>query len=159
MSRFAVISDGVVVNVIVADAEFAARIGAVPVAESVSIGWSFDGDTFTPPAPEIETTAFPPLTGRQIKRVLRMIGITADMVDTQIVDLAAQQIAAAQDIEDEAERVAAIAEIELERDFALIDWQDAREYHRDYPLLNDIAAAFELPEEQVDTLWLWAAEL
>lgn len=159
MSRFAVISDGVVVNVIEADAQFAARIGAVAVAESVSIGWRFDGDTFAPPEPEIETATFPSLTGRQLLIALRTIGITADMIDAQIIDLAAQQIAAAQDIADPVERQAAIDQIELDRDLALIEWRHASQYERAHPLIIDVAEALELPEWHVDTLWLWAAGL
>lgn len=90
---------------------------------------------------------------------LRLIGITTAMVEAQITDLAAQQIVAAQDIEDEAERQLTIDAIVLERDLALIDWQDAGHYERNHPLLNDVAEAFDQTSQEVDALWLWATEL
>lgn len=106
-----------------------------------------------PPAP------LPPLSGRQIRLALRNIGITPAMVDAQIEAHAAALIADAGEIEDEAERQAAIDQIELDRDLALIDWRDASQYQRSYPLLNDMAEAFDLAPEHVDALWEWAAGL
>ena len=47
----AIIEDGIVTNVILADEEFAVSIGATPCGENVSIGWSFDGGEFTAPPP------------------------------------------------------------------------------------------------------------
>ncbi|WP_082547137.1 N-acetylmuramoyl-L-alanine amidase [Rhizobium sp. Root149] len=44
----------------------------------------------------------------------------------------------------------------LEREAAMIDWQDTQSYQRDYPMINQIGAALGLPEEQIDALWLWS---
>lgn len=47
--KYAVIEDGIVTNVILADEDFAAQQGLVP-AESAAIGWVYDGETFSPPS-------------------------------------------------------------------------------------------------------------
>lgn len=47
-SRWAVIDGGIVKNIILADADFAAAIGAVP-AKGAQIGWTWDGSAFAPP--------------------------------------------------------------------------------------------------------------
>ena len=51
MSRIALIKNNLVENVIEADMEFALGLGfdAAVESESASIGWAFDGVTFTPP--------------------------------------------------------------------------------------------------------------
>lgn len=52
MARFAIIDAGRVTNIIEADADFAASIGAIDAA-GAAIGWFWDGDEFTaPPAPD-----------------------------------------------------------------------------------------------------------
>ena len=48
--KYAIISNGVVVNIAAADPEFAAEQGWVECPEGVDIGWSFDGASATPPA-------------------------------------------------------------------------------------------------------------
>lgn len=48
--NYAIITGGIVTNIIIADAAFAASIGAVP-AQGSGIGWSYAGGVFTPPAP------------------------------------------------------------------------------------------------------------
>ncbi|MDO4581971.1 MAG: hypothetical protein Q4B96_05260 [Bacillota bacterium] len=54
MARYAKIEDGVCVNIIVADAEFAAAYGYIELAEGMGIGDSFDGTTWTKaPQPEL----------------------------------------------------------------------------------------------------------
>lgn len=57
MARFAIIDAGRVTNIIEADEEFAASIGAID-ATGAAIGDLWDGETFTPPPA-------PPLTDRQ----------------------------------------------------------------------------------------------
>lgn len=49
-SRWAVIDGGIVTNIILADADFAGAIGAVP-AKGAQIGWTWDGQDFHPPLP------------------------------------------------------------------------------------------------------------
>jgi hypothetical protein len=69
--------------------------------------------------------------------MLLNIGITPAMVDAEI---------------------AAIAD-ETERTAAQIEWEYASSYERSRPLIDQMAAAFALPPEQVDTLWIAAADL
>ena len=54
-NRYAIVNDGIVVNVVVADEELAAQNGWVE-CPTAGPGWLYDGQTFTappvPPAPE-----------------------------------------------------------------------------------------------------------
>lgn len=50
---YAIIENGVVANLAVADTDFALSQGWVEVPAGVGIGWSYDGEKFTPP-PEPE---------------------------------------------------------------------------------------------------------
>ena len=88
-----------------------------------------------PPEPVIAAPMFPTLTRKQLRNGLLSIGVTSADVEAQI---------------------AAIPD-PLEREAAMIDWQDTQTYQRDYPMINQIGAALGLPEEQIDALWLWSA--
>lgn len=52
-NRYAIIQNGVVTNVVVADAEYAAQNGWIACPDA-GPGWGYDGQAFTapPPAPE-----------------------------------------------------------------------------------------------------------
>jgi len=56
--KYAIIAKGIVTNIAVADPEFAAEHGWIECPEGVDIGWSFDGQTATPPVeiPQPEPT-------------------------------------------------------------------------------------------------------
>jgi hypothetical protein len=56
--KYAIIAKGIVTNIAVADPEFAAQQGWIECPEGVDIGWSFDGQTATPPVeiPQPEPT-------------------------------------------------------------------------------------------------------
>ena len=103
----------------------------------------FDGETFVnPPEPEPPVyvpppPVFPKLTRRQLRLGLLNIGITADIVEAQLNAIADP----------------------MDRAAAMIEWQDASSYERDHPVLVQVAAALNLPTEQVDALWMWAAGL
>ena len=81
------------------------------------------------------TAGFPVLTRKQLRNGLLLIGVNSADVEAQI---------------------AAITD-PLEREAALIDWQDTQAYQRTNPLVNQIGAAMGLPEAQIDALWMWAA--
>jgi hypothetical protein len=51
--KYAIIENGVVVNIAIAEAEFAAEQGWVD-ATGADIGYSYDGSTFTAPARDVE---------------------------------------------------------------------------------------------------------
>ena len=55
--EYCIVEDGVIVNMIVAEADFAAEIGALPAYEGAAIGVPY-----TPPAPEPE----PPTTDERL---------------------------------------------------------------------------------------------
>lgn len=77
MPAFAIIEGGLVVNVIEADAEYAASIGAID-ATGGGIGWAWDGEAFTapepPPAP-VPASVSP----RQIRQALTAAGLRASV--------------------------------------------------------------------------------
>lgn len=52
--RYAIIENGKVANIVVADAEYAQKQGWVECPDGVDIGWSFDGDSVIPPPRDIE---------------------------------------------------------------------------------------------------------
>ncbi|WP_137136613.1 hypothetical protein [Rhizobium sp. FKY42] len=89
----------------------------------------------TPPVIDPSTPFFPTLTRKQLRNGLLSIGVTSAEVEAQIGTIADP----------------------LEREAALIDWQDTQNYRRDNPLVNQIGAAMGLPPEQIDALWMWAA--
>ena len=58
--EYCIVEDGVIVNLIVAEADFAAEIGALPSYEGAAIGGAY-----TPPAPEPE----PPTTDERLEKL------------------------------------------------------------------------------------------
>ncbi len=101
--------------------------------------WEAEGNTipaYVPaPAPLL------PISRRQMLLGLLSIGITEAMVEAKI-DLIVDPAT------DPAEHAALVIE---RRAAGLIE--------RDHPLVAELAVQFDLPAEQVDALWLWAADL
>lgn len=58
--EYCIVEDGVIVNMIVAEADFAAEIGALPGYDGAAIGGAY-----TPPAPEPE----PPTTEERLEKL------------------------------------------------------------------------------------------
>ena len=58
--EYCIVKDGVIVNMIVAEADFAAEIGALPGYDGAAIGGAY-----TPPAPEPE----PPTTDERLEKL------------------------------------------------------------------------------------------
>ena len=95
------------------------------------------GGQFGPIAPyEAPPVVYPDLTARQLRLGLLGAGITPAMVDQVIGQLPSPQKEAAQ-----------------------IEWEYANVYNRDHPLVLQIAPAFNLTTDQVNQLWLAAAQL
>ncbi|WP_425086986.1 hypothetical protein [Stappia sp.] len=107
--------------------------------EPIQIGSLRNGDgSWTHPAPASPLpVVYPSLTPRQLRLMLLNIGITEAQVDAEIDAIADP----------------------VERDASRIEWKYASTYERDHPLIDQMATAFSLPPEQVDTLWLAAADL
>lgn len=71
--EYCIVEDGVIVNVIVAETDFAAEIGALPIYEGAAIGGAY-----TPPAPAPEPEPEP----TQLDRIEAQVTYTAMMTDT-----------------------------------------------------------------------------
>lgn len=132
--NYAIITDGIVINIIVADAAFAAGVGAIP-AQDAGIGWSYSGGVFTappPPAPVVPQS----VTRRQARQALLLAGLL-DSVDPAI---------------------AAIPDATA-RKLAEIEWQDSLEFERNRPLLISLATALGLDGAALDQLFITAKTL
>jgi hypothetical protein len=55
VSNYGVIKDGVVINAVLAEADFAAEQGWVLLPEGVGPTWLYDGSTFSEPLPVVPT--------------------------------------------------------------------------------------------------------
>lgn len=132
--NYAIIENGIVTNIIVADATFAASVGAVP-AQDAGIGWSYSGGVFT--APAAPAPAVPhSVTRRQARQALLLAGLL-DSVDPAI---------------------AAIPDT-TQRRLAQIEWQDSLEFERQRPLLISLATALGLDSAALDQLFITAKTL
>lgn len=134
MTTYAIITDGIVTNIIVADPAVAASMGALP-AQGAGIGWTYANGVFTAPpapAPVVPTS----VTRRQARQALLLAGLL-DSVDPAI---------------------AAIPDT-TQRKLAQIEWQDSQDFERHRPLLVSLASALGLTSAQLDQLFITAATL
>lgn len=89
------------------------------------------------PPYEEAATSLPPLSPRQLRLMMLQIGITEQAVVDQIAAIADPQ----------------------ERAAAEIEWAWATRYDREHPLVVSLADALEFAPEQLDALWMYAADL
>lgn len=71
------------------------------------------------------------LTPRQLRLGLLSIGITEAQIDAALADNPA----------------------------GMVEWKYSLTLKRDHPLIDSLGAAFGLPPAQIDSLWVWAADL
>lgn len=135
--RYAIVVDGVVDNIIVADDAFAAEQGGVACPSGVEIGWTYDGDDFAAPivSPEDRRATIRPVTMRQARLALLAAGVLGDV----------------------APALAALPS--PHRDAAEIEWEYASEVRRDAPLIAALGGALGLTEDQIDDLFEAASAL
>lgn len=88
-------------------------------------------------AAEARAAALRPLTPRQLWMAAARIGVSKEQVLSMIDAMEDQEAA-----------------IDLK-----IEINEAREYRRDHSSMDDIAGLMQVPAEQFDDLWIWAAEL
>lgn len=93
--------------------------------------WVAAGNVIEPYAepvltPEEMRAQMPPISKRQLRLTLVRNGISLSDLDAAILAMG---------------------------DEAVIEWQDASEYRRLHPLLNQVAAHLSLTQEQVDVMW------
>lgn len=130
--RYALITNGIVANVIEADAEFATEHDLVLLTDGAGIGWSYSNGTFSPPAPTPEQVPeF--VTRAQAKIALARAGLYEQVV-------------------------AVIAAAPLE---AQIWWAEADTFRRDNQWVAAIGGQLVLPlsKEQTDTLFVNASKV
>lgn len=94
-------------------------------------------EAFEPPAPSTDEmrATMPPISPRQLWLVAARIGITKDQV-IAMVDAMEDQVAAAD---------------------LRIEINEATTYHRNHASVVELSELLEIPAEQFDDLWLWAA--
>lgn len=86
----------------------------------------------------IASPPMPIITRRQLRLALLGLGMTGAQVEAQIATMPGTPV---------------------EREAALIEWQDAATYQRDHPLVVALGAALGLTEAQIDNAWRGAASL
>lgn len=102
---------------------------AVPLRPDANHVWQNDAWIYAPPPePTLEglRARMPPISKRQLRLTLVRNGISLSDLDAAIIAMG---------------------------DEAVIEWQDASEYRRLHPLLNQVAAHLSLTQEQVDAMW------
>lgn len=116
-------------------ADYASRegdtFGLAPEVRSAVLQWIADGKPVEPYVAPPLVAILPSLTPRQVRLGLLSVGITEGAVEAAL--------------EDDPE--------------ALIEWRYATSIERQHPLVTSLGEHFELPAAQIDTLWLWAADL
>lgn len=131
IQSWAVITDGVVSNLVDATAEFAASQGWIPAGKA-RMGDVWDGKAFKPQAPAVPAV----VSARQAKRALLEAGLLDD------VQLAIDNIPDP-----------------MEKRRVQIDWDESTEFRRDWPTLAVLAAAMQLDGGTLDALFIEAATL
>lgn len=131
--RYAIIEAGKVANIVEADAGFAAAQGWVE-AGGAGIGWSYDGDEFSPPA--VAPLPVPAVVSRfQARAAL----LAAELLST------IENAVAAYDGQDAA--------------FVQLAWAEATEWKRSSPTVISLATLVGLTDQQLDDLFTVAAQI
>lgn len=134
MTRYAVISEGKVANIIIADPEHAARIGAVP-AGAAEIDDDFDGATFTRPVKPRRVPREVPMLAALL--ALSDIGIEEADVDAVITAMPAGR----------------------EKKQTRIWWKRSQTIRRNSPRVAALAPALGLTDTQLDDLFIAAEQI
>lgn len=134
MGKYAVIENGLVVNVIVAEADFASASGAIACNDGVTIGDKWDGVNFIPAPPE---PVKPPqsVTMRQARLALLQAG-KLSAVNAAISTMSGVQGEAAR-----------------------IEWEFSNEVQRSQPLVAALAPVLDMDSSQLDQLFIAASKL
>lgn len=139
MSRYAIVKNGSVDNIVLADASFIAGLQSatgvlIPDTSTATIGDMWDGVTFTkPPAPP--TPVPQAVTMRQARLALYGAGLLAT-VNSAIAGMTGAQGEAAR-----------------------IEWEFSSEVKRNQPLVMALAPVLGMTQAQLDQLFITAAGL
>lgn len=134
MSAYAIIENGLVVNVAMADPEYAAEQGWLEMQSGAGIGWAWDGSTFTPPPPP------PPAVPEQVA-----------MLNAHLVLIDAGHMPA---IDAYLDSLTGIAGAKGRAYFRL-----AQTVRRDHELVEVLRQVLNLTHAQIDGLFIVAASL
>ena len=129
--RYVVVTDGVAVNALLADAPLSS---AWMRSDDADIGWVLRDGTLVPPVHEPSQPA-PPVVPQSVSRAQGKAALIQAGYWQGVMAFVAA-------IEDDTQR--ALAEVAL---------NDTQEWRRDSPFLNAAAAALGLSTEQLDALW------
>lgn len=129
--RFAVIEDGRVANVVLADEDFATEQGWIEATDGVAIGWLYDGE-FSAPDP-------------------------ADALVPEFVTQGQAKIALWRKEPDGALYTEAETLVNMVGGEALVWWNSAETFRRDNEHVAAIGVALSLSNETIDTLFRTAA--
>jgi len=134
MARYAIVQGGVVVNVIEADAAFAATVGGI-ASETASPGDIYSGGVFTRPAAQPPVPAA--VSMAQARIALARAGISEATVDALIEAMPNG----------------------LAKTEARIWWQRSNEVQRAHPVVALMAPALGLDSDDLDELFREAASV
>jgi hypothetical protein len=151
MARYAIIEGGIVVNVAVGDAEWAASIGAVQ-SDEAEIGWAYADGVFTPPEPP--EPAPPPVPASITRRQLLLQLAISEMISAPEALAAAQTgavPAAVQAVFDQLEAADKLA--------AEITWATMSVAERGHPLVAALGATQAMIDADIDDFFRAAALL
>lgn len=132
--RYAIIESGVVVNAVLAEPEYAASQGWVPLPDGAGGGWLYANGAFVAPPPA------PPL-----------VPAVVSMRQARLALLAAGHLSKVN---------AALAALPSpQKEAAQIEWEYATEVRRESDLVKNIGAAIGLDAAALDALFIAGAKL
>ncbi len=131
--RYAIIEDGVVINIAEADADFADAMGWIE-APDAAIGMTYDG------------TAFGPAPTRTSEEIAAELARVPESVTPYQMQIALLNVGRYQDVDDyvngpEAPLAAKIA------------WRTAKEYYRNSPFIEFAKTALDMTDAELDDLF------
>ncbi|MXO73588.1 hypothetical protein [Alteraurantiacibacter buctensis] len=149
MDRYAIIENGNVANVALADAEFAAEQGWIAAPDSVAPGWSYDGQEFVPP-PDPAPTVPATISDRQFFQQLALLG---KITQAEALDAVGPGIIPAS-------MGALIDMLPAEQQFtARMLLSGATSFERHHPLTPVLGGMYGLADDDLDALWIAGAAL
>ncbi|MFV1942747.1 DUF4376 domain-containing protein [Pseudomonas luteola] len=83
--RAVIVVDGIVTNVVVSEPAFAAEMGWI-MEDEAQIGWTYDGETFTPPQPEVYQPTSSEIDAERDRRIDSGIEFNGVMYQTRVGD-------------------------------------------------------------------------
>jgi hypothetical protein len=128
--RYAIIENGIAVNVVLADSPLAENWVQSDIAAP---GDLYDGEVFTKPGPAVPES----VSMAAARKALILGGVSLAAVDAAIDSITDS----------------------TERDLARTDWEYAASVRRHSPLVDSLGAAIGLTEAEIDALFIAAGSL